>query len=500
LPFVASAQSYFNERYPLASGYSAALTILPVANGYWFAGAAQLTPASSLSLILQKLDPVGGMSGPLKTFTQSGVDFYAGTGPVFLPMTDGGMALMGSSIRNGGLTGHGQLWRFNAQGDTLWSRIYSDPVVALIFRGGCHLPDGGYALVGETAVVNSSSRDYVDVLLLRTDSLGHELWRRSYHQGYFDTGKFLLPTSDGGLLISGTTYAFSPGTTRQADGMLIKVDSLGREQWRTLFGGSWVDIGGPILPTPGGGCVMGGTSSDTIGLFGQWATKPTVFWFDSAGTLVRERAYGPGRPSTGTLCFLPLADGGYLLGGQVTDTARAPIDGGGNAEGFLVRVCADGDSVWYRTYKKVTGSFSDNYLRDIGLAPDGGFVGAGFVAPRFPDTGTQDAWVFKTDANGYLQAGGAPPGGVCRPLGLPPELELGTVSLWPNPSPDGRYQLTVELPDAQGLVTDALGQVVWQGAITGAATVIDLSRQAAGLYVLRLTWPTGQSVTKKLVR
>ncbi len=509
---LAVGQTYFNERYPLAAGYSGAVTVLPLAaGGYWITGAALITTvAGPQALFLQRLTAAGALAGPIKTWQQPDINYYSAFGNALLPLADGGMTLIGSSDHwvNGTRVVWGNLWRFTPQGDTLWLRSYTAANNAsMILRGGCRLPDGGYALVGEYNDPTQSTG--TDVLLLRTDSLGHELWRRTYHQDRTDGAGWVLPTDDGGLLLSGGFYPFSAGPSTEADGLLIKVDSLGIEEWRTTYGGSWIDLGGPVLPTPDGGYVVGGTSSNSIGPFNQWETRPTLFWFDSVGTLLRERAYGPGRVASSNGTLLPLADGGYLLAGQTADTTDTPVPGGGYPEGYLLRVCADGDSVWYRTYKNLTGGYSRNYLRDVRQAPDGGFVGAGFLHVYAPDTGTPDAWAFKTDADGYLQAGGAPPTVVCTPVGLPHDTgaaDAGHLNVWPNPAPDGRY--TVHLPTTTATagpatltLLDALGCTLWRAvARPHQPTPLDLSRHPPGVYLLRTQTADGRTFTNRLLR
>ncbi|MBC7447376.1 MAG: T9SS type A sorting domain-containing protein, partial [Hymenobacteraceae bacterium] len=422
--------------------------------------------------------------------------FYPCFGNALLALPDGGMLLIGGTSDGNGVS-RGTLWRFTPQGDTLWSRSYfsAAPADEQTFRGGCRLPDGGFALVGESAHATGA-----DVLLLRTDADGRERWRRTYDQDYIDGGGYVLPTADGGLLISGGSLAFATSPPSPGDALLIKVDALGQQQWRTSFGGRWRDASGPLLATPDGGYVVSATLGDTvIGITTQF--RFALCWFDAAGTLVRQRTYGPMRPYVGATTLLPLADGGYLLAGQTSDTTNAAGPGLGEPEGFLLRVCADGDSVWYRTYKNLTGGYSSNYLRAVQPTADGGFIGVGFLHPRAPDTGTQDAWVFKTDANGYLQPGGAPPGVTCRPVGLP-EAEAETdagIDVWPNPAPDGRFR--VRTPARATLtVTDALGRLVWRGVAQEAETGVDLSRHPPGVYVLRVRGLSGHTTTHKLLR
>ena len=80
-----------------------------------------------------------------------------------------------------------------------------------------------------------------------------------------------------------------------------------------------------------------------------------------------------------------------------------------------------------------------------------------------------------------------------------------TLTVAPNPSPDGRYQLsspTAGLLAAPLTVLDATGRVVRREAIAPAATTVrplDLSALPSGIYVLQLLTPTGL-VTRRLTR
>ncbi len=90
------------------------------------------------------------------------------------------------------------------------------------------------------------------------------------------------------------------------------------------------------------------------------------------------------------------------------------------------------------------------------------------------------------------------------PLGVAEEL-AASVQVWPNPSASGVFGVrnsAGKAGDGVWVVTDAVGRTVAQGALApdGAETAVDLSREAAGLYLLRLTWPDGRRVQKRLAR
>ncbi len=500
-------QTYFNRRYQTPPNNAVYQLLSDGGTGWWMAGGCNIAAyPGRVVLSMSHVDEFGAPLGPARFYGALDADFYPGSGGNLLPWTQGRMILIAG--RNDVTYGsRSVLWCFDAQGDTLWTRTYNDTTGAMITRAGVRLSDGGYALVGDISWPFTPTRAGYDVVLLRTDSLGHELWRRTYDQGYYDGAGAVIEMPGGDLLLSGSFLPFSSGPTEIRDILMLRVDAQGNEKRRTILGGPYVDAGGLLLPTPDGGYVMAGTWTDRL-LGPPWAelsqSRPTLFWFDSSGTtLVRRRSYGPGGYVTISANFLALPDGGYLIGGQSSDTTNAPTLGSGHPDGFLLRVCADGDSVWYRQYRNLTGGYSHNYLRDVKLAPDGGYVGAGFLFPFAPDTGVQGAWLFKTDANGYLQAGGAPPGVVCPVVGLGGGANgaaAAGVEVWPNPAPDGRYRVRVGGQGAALAVYDAVGRVVWRGAIEGPEGVVDLNRHAPGVYHLQVQRRDGAVVMRRLLR
>jgi hypothetical protein len=81
-------------------------------------------------------------------------------------------------------------------------------------------------------------------------------------------------------------------------------------------------------------------------------------------------------------------EGGLILGGNTTTY------GAGNNDFWLVKLDADGDTVWTRTY----GSSGEDDLLDMRVVPAGGYILAGSRQAEL-STNT-DIWVVRTDANG----------------------------------------------------------------------------------------------------
>jgi hypothetical protein len=123
-------------------------------------------------------------------------------------------------------------------------------------------------------------------------------------------------------------------------------------------------------------------------------------------------------------------------------------------------------------------------------------VAAGFLHVTPPDTGTPDAWVFKVDSAGYLQAGGAPVTVTCRPLGLGSGAGAATqaatlAAFYPNPATEAitiRYHLPTAATGAEVVFFDALGRVCAKQTLRGneGETSLTLAGLQPGVYSYRI--------------
>ncbi|MBC7447360.1 MAG: T9SS type A sorting domain-containing protein [Hymenobacteraceae bacterium] len=384
------------------------------------------------------------------------------------------------------------LWRFTAAGDTLWTRQW--------YRGEgetahslCILPDGGFALIGAiaTGLANGAA---VELSLTRTDSAGNLLWWRTYDNLLQNKGFTISVCPDGGFLLGGYSYDLS-----QTDSFVVKTDSLGNVEWQRSFGSPTQDDGGTTVLALRDGTYLAIADVGTRVVNSDQLRRHIVYHLDSAGRTLSARRYGPEGTANELYAAHELADGSVILAGQ-----QSRPDGSRRPEALVLKLCPDGEEVWSRTYRLLDGPDSHNYLRDLRRTADGGFVAAGFLFAFPPDTGTTTTgWVFRLDSAGYVQAGGTPPPVRCRPVGLPAPAEgapASGVAVWPNPASDGRFAVRASRPGARYVVADALGRVVAAGALAGGETPLDLRAQPAGVYVLRLSWPDGRAVRRRLVR
>jgi len=166
------------------------------------------------------------------------------------PTADSGCIMVGSQ---GPLAVHEcpYLVKTDADGDTMWTKVYTWPVNDDISSIET-LPDGGYIIAGAT---NSFGAGMCDGYIMRIDSLGDSLWMHTYGGPNDDWPSYVNTTSDGGYILAGGTVSFGAGG---GDIYLVRTDSLGDTLWTRTFGGSDYDDCSSVQQAPDGGYIIAG--------------------------------------------------------------------------------------------------------------------------------------------------------------------------------------------------------------------------------------------------
>ena len=284
--------------------------------------------------------------------------------------TDGGYIIAGLTV----LTGVGHivyLIKTDEDGDTLWTRTFggggTDEAMAVQ-----QTIDGGYIIVGYTNTIGSGN---YDILLIKTDGFGNELWTKTFGGAYDDYGASVQQTVDSGYVIIGSAK-FGPQGYQEA--WLIKTDENGNAIWNKRFGGVSDAGGSDVQKTNDGGYIVLGIS-------------PSVdFWLiktDGNGDTVWTRTFGGSDMELGSE-VQQTADEGYIITGQ-TDSF-----GAGSSDLWLVKTDENGDTLWTKTF----GGTSSERGNSVKQLSDGSYI---IVGNNWSfGNGSSDLWYLKVDESG----------------------------------------------------------------------------------------------------
>jgi hypothetical protein len=216
---------------------------------------------------------------------------------------DGGYIILGSTWSFGAGDCDFYLLRTDANGDTLWTRTYGGFGED---HGDCIqlTSDGGYIATGYTESFGAGS---FDVWLLKFDANGNTLWTRTYGESSLDMGHFVEQTSDGGYVIAGV---FSSYDARCWDAYLIKADAHGDTLWTRAYGDRTYQYARCVRETADGGYIMGGASiSLGTGRYNVYLVRT-----DPNGDSLWTRVYG-GREDDQIYCLREIPEGGFMCTG-----------------------------------------------------------------------------------------------------------------------------------------------------------------------------------------
>lgn len=275
--------------------------------GYVLAGDTRSFGAGENDFWLIKTDSTGDS---LWSRTYGGED--AEIFEAVLQTTDGGFMMAGETFSYG--SGNSDVWfvKTNASGDSLWSRTY----------GGsdwedCHslqpTTDGGYILAGSV----TSSNIYYNMLLIKTDSEGNQIWTRTVDTGVSDRCYSVWQTTDGGYILGGERIT----STNNSDILIVKISAEGDSLWSRIFGGSQSDKCECVQQTSDGGYVFVGNTFS----YGSGASDIWLLRTNADGDSLWSRTFG-GASEENCSWIEQMLDGSFALLGWSNSYGNTAAD------------------------------------------------------------------------------------------------------------------------------------------------------------------------------
>ncbi len=203
--------------------------------------------------------------------------------------------------------------KLTALGSDVWQEYYT-PFVNGYLRSVQETSDGGYITAGQ---IYPSLNNSIDLLILKLDSIGRIEWKRYYGGSQDEWANAIQETEDGGYFVAGYTESFGAGNL---DFWVLKLTSDGDIDWERAFGGSGDDWANSAQQTSDGGFIVAGSSdSFGAGLSDFWLLK-----LSSLGNIDWEMAYGDVGEEAAFSIQQTDGDPGYVVAG--TTNSYSPGD------------------------------------------------------------------------------------------------------------------------------------------------------------------------------
>ncbi len=276
-----------------------------------------------------------------------------------------------------------QLLRLDTAGNILWLKIYENGAGDEQTPYLLPTQDGGFILSGDN---KNSSAGNQDIYLLKVDSSGNVQWAKNYGGSQWDAGAHILRASDGGYILTGFVESFGAGSL---DVLLMKIDNTGNLQWAKAYGGPAYDYGNAISVTSDGGYLIAARTESFI----PPAGNNSGFWLiktDSSGNLLWSKIFDAVSNDVGAY-IEKTSDGGYIV-------PMYTFSFGGGIDAGMMKLDSAGNQMWTKIVNDVS---TNELLYSAHETSDGGFIFGGYRTDA--SFIYSDMFMLKTNSAGILQ-------------------------------------------------------------------------------------------------
>lgn len=272
--------------------------IIESADGNFLAcGYTTSTTSLTEDVLYMKIDANGQILWT-KTWGGSGRE----RGQDLIEVSNGNIAITGYTSSSPAQYFDAFLLMTDSNGDLLWNRRYGSGTYddANVVR---ELADGGFILGGQSG----NGINGLDQYLIRTAADGAEIWSRKFGSTETDNIEHLTIAPDGFYLAGGSNMSSGFGGD---DGYLVKTDTSGMVMWGRIYGGNQPDDFHRVEITSDGGLILSGTTSSSgLDRPNMWLVKT-----NAAGDSLWTRTYGGHNHDHG-YSAVETDDGGFIFAG-----------------------------------------------------------------------------------------------------------------------------------------------------------------------------------------
>lgn len=406
------------------------------------------------------------------------VYFYEDCRNCLKPYKDGWLKL--ATVFYTGNSAGMHLTYFNKNLDTLKTWDYSYQNLRLTDAMGLVVSGNDVVLLGNHLNLSNSQFEGVAVWLDSNLNISQE--RLYTPQNLNEQGGYALfdgvVQKDGGHIFSGIRSYYASTSTLKNQGLLLKTDSLGQEEWRLELTG----------PEGNNEVLLQKLSDSTVAFVTTRIDSPDTHPYtrlrtgiiNRDGIILNDTTFGPLTRNMQTQFFKTTRDGNFIVGGYAQ---------GLGFKSYAVKFRSNGEILWFREYFNGNDIGVDQgVLESMLFTQDGGMLFGGYFLDR-NGLGAH-TWLVKTDSLGCDTPG-------CQNIGLPEQTtgRPAFFSLYPNPAEtavtlkwqardlDLNAPLTFKILSTQGQTLQSIVVKNYQNN----QQMLNLETLASGTYLLEIS-------------
>ena len=345
---------------------------------------------------------------------------------------------------------------------------------------------GGYSNSNISGDKTENNRGGYDYWIVKVNKSGIIQWQKTIGGSSDDILYSLNQSTDGGYILGGASGSGISGEKSESsiggkDYWIVKIDSIGNIQWQKTIGGNSTDQLRSIDQTTDGGYILGGLSQSNIsGHKTENAIGSVDYWIvktDSLGNIQWDNTIGGSNPDY-LFDLKHTNDGGCIFGGRSGsnisgDKTENCIGNTGNEDYWIVKADANGNIQWENT---IGGGYTDG-MHSVDQTADGGYIlGGSSFSYIFGDKsetclGNTDCWIVKIDSLGSVQWDKTIGGNVYDKLfSIKQTADRGYILGGTSESVlfGDKTEYSLGFYDFWIVKTDSLGSIQWQNTIGGS--------------------------------
>lgn len=288
----------------------------------------------------------------------------------------------------------GVIIKFNKECDTLWVKKRNNSgSLGTIYRFSIKTSTSTFITLGDVTYYNSSVNfNFGQVYLVKFDTIANVIWEHEYGNPgtVSEFVKGIYPAADGGFFI----YGYVTGYQQWSQCYLLKVDSIGNQLWQRSWGSVFHDELRGFYEMPNGNLLVSGYRQEETNGFEFRRAYLAMLTPDGSQRIWEKTFFGLDVFSTietDLFTIFKNNDGTFHIWGQEVNYH------GDITRPFLMHFSANFDSLDTKYYSYWNGPGAQNYIRDIVKMPDQGYVACGF---GWDNTHDEDGWLLRIDSNG----------------------------------------------------------------------------------------------------